>query len=89
MVDDIIVLEVAKKELHQAMCYFELYERSKDFLNDFESQMEIIKIMPQGFQIRYKQVRIISFNHFQYTIHYIIEDTTIFILHVLNQSQSY
>jgi len=89
MVDKIIVLEVAKKELHQAMCYFELYERSTDFLNDFKSQIEIVKNMPYGFQIRYKQVRIISFNHFQYTIHYIIEDTTIFILHVLSQSQSY
>lgn len=89
MADDIIVLEVAKKELHQAMCYFEIYERSTDFLNDFESQVEIIKNMPYGFQVRYKQVRIISFNHFKYTIHYIIKDTTIFILHVLNQSQSY
>jgi len=89
MVDNFIVLEVAKKELHQAICYFKLYDRSTDFLKDFESQIEIIKNMPYGFQVRYKQVRIISFNHFQYTIHYKIEDTTVYILHVLNQSQSY
>jgi len=76
-------------ELNKAKCFFETIGKEKQFLTDFENQISLIKAMPAAFQIRYKKVRIISFEHFSYTIHYTIKNRIIIILNVLNQYQNY
>jgi mRNA-degrading endonuclease RelE of RelBE toxin-antitoxin system len=82
--------EEAKLELHRAPCYFKLIDRENEFLNDLINQLQLILSMPHAFQIRYKNVRIIHFEQFNYAIHYRVkENDTIIIYHVLNQNQDY
>lgn len=82
--------EEAKLELHRAQCYFKLIGREDDFLNDLVNQLRRILSMPRAFQIRYKSIRVIYFEHFKYAIHYRVkENGDIIIYNVLNQNQEY
>jgi len=45
--------------------------------------------MPYAFQIRYRNIRIVKFDQFDYSIHYAISNKRIVILRILNQSQGY
>ena len=81
--------EDAKLELHRAKCFFDSIGKGEQFLDDFENQIALIIKMPHAFQIRYRQVRIIGFNHFSFTIHYTIHKKEIVILNILNQYQDF
>lgn len=89
MVDSIRFDDDAIRELHRAKCFFDSIEKGIEFLNDFENQIELIKTMPFAFQIRYKNVRIVNFEHFSYTIHYMVIFDTVIILNILSQFQDY
>ncbi len=80
----------AKLELHRALCYFRLMHKEDVFMDDLISQLRLISSMPTAFQIRYKSVRILGFNKFNYSIHYRIKtDGDILIYHILNQKQDF
>lgn len=81
--------EDAKNELHRAKCFFDSIEMGEAFLDDLETQISLILSMPSAFQVRYKDVRIIKFDHFSYTIHYTIAQNDIIILNILNQFQDF
>lgn len=83
------ISDEAKLELHKAKCFFEFLEKEEEFLDDFLHQLRVISQMPYGFQIRYRNVRIVKFEHFNYSIHYAIFNEQIIILRILNQLQSY
>jgi hypothetical protein len=89
MVDSVRFDEDAKRELHRAKCFFDSIDKGEDFLEDLDNQILMILSMPFAFQIRYKEVRIVKFDHFSYTIHYIINDNEIIILNILNQIQDF
>jgi hypothetical protein len=89
MVDKVRFEKDAIKELNIAKCYFDSLDKGNLFINDFENQVSLITTMPEAFQIRYKQVRIISFSDFSYTIHYVFENNIIVIFNILNQYQDY
>ena len=76
-------------ELNKAKCYFDSLEKGEQFLNDFENQIDLVIAMPEAFQVRYKQVRIINFDYFSFTIHYVFKNNIVIILNVLNQYQTY
>ncbi|MBV7269521.1 type II toxin-antitoxin system RelE/ParE family toxin [Winogradskyella luteola] len=80
----------ARLELYKAECYFKLIDKENEFLDDLINQLRLIISMPRAFQERYKAVRIIKFEYFNYTIHYKVRDNnSIIIYRVINQSQDY
>ena len=80
----------AKTELFRAKCYFKLIDREEEFLDDLINQLNIIQNMPEAFQIRYKSVRIVHFDIFDYSIHYRLKlNGKITIYHILNQKQDF
>lgn len=89
MEDKVRLEKDALTELNKAKCYFDSLEKGEQFLNDFENQIDLVIAMPEAFQIRYKQVRIINLDYFSYTIHYVFKDNLIIILNVLNRYQDY
>lgn len=83
------ISDEAKLELHKAKCYFQFLGREEEFFNDFLHQLRVILQMPYGFQVRYRDIRIVKFEQFEYSIHYNIYNDRIVILRVLNQRQNY
>jgi plasmid stabilization system protein ParE len=82
--------EEAKLELYKAQCYYKLLRKNEDFLDDLINQLKLIIAMPRAFQERYKSIRIIQFEHFNYTLHYRVrDDNSIIIYRILNQNQDY
>ncbi|GAL70397.1 hypothetical protein JCM19302_3519 [Jejuia pallidilutea] len=45
--------------------------------------------MPELFQVRYKKVRIVSLEYFNYSIHYTVFRNEIIVLRILNQNQDF
>lgn len=76
-------------DLDRALCYFKLHEKEDDFIEDFLDQLRIVCAMPKAFQVRYKKVRIVNLENFQYSIHYTIFKKKVIILRILNQSQDF
>jgi len=89
MEDRIIFAEEAKIEFHKAKCYFEMTEKEEAFWNDVNRQMDLLELMPFAFQIRYKNVRIIHLERFNFSIHYVIKDYGVLIYRFLNKRQDY
>ena len=83
------ITDVAHLELDRALCYFKLYNKEEDFLNDLMEQISLIIEIPYAFQLKYKQVRIVPFNKYNYSIHYSIMNDIIFVLRIINQNQEY
>ena len=90
MVESYSFSEEAKLELHRAQCYFKLIDKEEDFLDDLVNQLRLILSIPHAFQIRYKSVRIVHFENFQYSIHYRIKKGGVIkVYHILNQYQDF
>ena len=82
--------EEAKLELYKAQCYFKLANRETEFLDDLINQLLLMISMPRAFQERYNAIRIIKFEHFNYSIHYKLrDDNSIIVYRILNQNQYY
>jgi hypothetical protein len=80
----------AKSELFRARCYFKLIGREEEFLDDLINQLNIIQNMPEAFQLRYKSVRIVHLDRFDYSIHYRLQlNGKITIYHIINQKQDF
>ncbi len=79
----------AQIELGTAECYFRLKNLERDFLSDFARQLQFLKTTPTSFQVKYKTIRIVQFEKFNYSIHYIIQDKQVLILRILNQRQDF
>ncbi len=85
----ILISKEAEVELEFADCYFRSKDLEKSFRADFLKQLEFLETTPFSFQKKYKEVRVILFSDFNYSIHYIIEDQTVLILRILNQRQNF
>jgi hypothetical protein len=79
----------ANLELHRAVCYFKLQQKEGLFLDDLIKQLKRILSMPELFQVRYKKVRIVSLEYFNYSIHYTVFRNEIIVLRILNQNQDF
>ena len=60
----------------------------KKFLLDLSNGMDYIKKNPSKCQLRYKDVRIKFLKKFDFGIHYIIENKTVFVLYLFHTSQN-
>lgn len=79
----------ANRELKLAECYFDAWNRKDEFLEDFNNQIERIEEDPYLFQLRYRDIRIINFDQFSYSIHYTVNGILITVVAILGQEQSY
>lgn len=77
----------AQRELYKISCYYEYLNKHDAFFNDFILQLNLIKKMPYCFQVRYKDLRIVTLENHNYSIHYRIVNEKIYIVHILNQIQ--
>lgn len=89
MAYNVQVSKEAEIELSVAECYFRTKNLHKLFLEDFFKQIGFVATNPESFQVRYREIRIINFEDFNYSIHYIIDKQNMLILRVLNQRQHF
>ncbi|WP_242202193.1 hypothetical protein [Aestuariivivens insulae] len=81
--------EEAKIEFHKAKCFMEFNGKSEEFWVDIEKQLDFILVYPIAFQVRYKNVRIVNLDNFNYSIHYIAKPYGILVYRFLNQKQDF
>ncbi|PHR96254.1 MAG: plasmid stabilization system protein [Leeuwenhoekiella sp.] len=84
----LIVKPEAEQDLVEALEW--LYENSNvapDFLQEVDESLQRILKNPYNFQKKYREIRVVYTKRFRYGIHYLIEDTTIFILAFLHTSR--
>ncbi|MDT0687963.1 type II toxin-antitoxin system RelE/ParE family toxin [Autumnicola psychrophila] len=85
----VLISKEAEIELATAECYFRVRNLHRDFLNDFKRQLEFLENTPASFQKKYREVRIVNFNQFNYSIHYVISEDKVLLLRILNQRQNF
>ncbi len=81
--------EEAKIDFHKATCFMAFSGKEAIFWEDVDSQLNVILQMPDAFQLRYKNVRIISLNKFNYSIHYVTKPYGVLVYRFLNQHQDF
>lgn len=79
----------AQIELDVAGCFFRAKNLNEAFLDDFFRQIGFLETNPEAFQIKYRGIRILCFEQFNYSIHYIINKNQVFNLRILNQRQDF
>ena len=89
MVDKIFFSEDAKRDIYRTKCLYDLAQKGDAFLDDIFNTLEVVKLMPEAFQVRYDSVRLIALEHFNFTLHYEISNDEIKVWRVLHQHQSY
>ncbi len=89
MADKIFFSEDAKRDIYSAKCQYDLAQKGDLFLDDIFNILEVVKLMPEAFQIRYHSVRIVALEHFSFALHYEIKDDEIKVWRVLHQGQNY
>jgi hypothetical protein len=58
------------------------------FASELKSTLHYIKLQPENFQKKYRNIRICFTKTFPYGIHYIIEENTIYVLAILHTSRN-
>lgn len=86
---DVRFTDEARIEFHKAKCYMEFNKFENEFWKDVNKQMDLITAFPLAFQIRYRNVRIIPLEKFNYSIHYIVKQNIILVYRFLNQTQNF
>ncbi len=81
--------EEARIEFHKAKCFMEFSGKEAVFWEDVNRQLDLILQLPDAFQYRYKNVRIITLNKFNYSIHYVTKPYGILVYRFLNQNQDF
>ena len=89
MAYNIVISKEAQVELEFADCYFRTKNLEKAFRKDFLEQLKFLERTPLSFQQKYRDVRVILFRDFNYSIHYTVEGNSVFILRILNQRQHF
>ena len=79
----------AQIELGTAECFFRTKGLETAFLQDFKNQLQFLKTTPESFQVKYRGIRTICFERFNYSIHYVIITEEVIILRILNQRQDF
>lgn len=91
MVFEIELSDEAKLDLTEARNY---YSRLSDkllsrFDDAFIKQIERLESNPENFQKRYLNIKIVFTKSFPYGIHYLVENSTVYIQRILHQKQFY
>lgn len=90
MIYSLVVSDRAILQIDKAASWF--FEQTPGletkFLIDLDKGMDYIQKHPLKCQLRYKDVRIKFLKKFDFGIHYIIENETVFVLTVFHTSQN-
>jgi len=89
MIYKVHISKEAQIELSVAECFYKSRNLDQEILADLSRQLRMLKAMPESFQIKYRGIRIVSFEKFNYSIHYMIQDSRVLILRILNQKQNF
>ncbi len=81
--------EEARIEFHKAKCFMEFNGITDEFWQDVEKQLDLIIDFPEAFQLRYRNVRTILLERFNYSIHYVVKPYGILVYRFLNQKQKF
>jgi len=88
----IIISESAKTDIRQAAQWYNNQQKGlgKQFIHAIKDCVKTIQLQPEGFQIRYKNVRVGIPNKFPYLVIYLIDKgiNTISIIAVFHSSQN-
>lgn len=79
----------ARLEFHKAKCFMDFNDKAQEFWEDVDRQIELIRKFPYAFQIRYKNVRVVTLENFNFSIHYMIDTGGVMVLRFLNQKQDF
>ena len=85
----ILISKEAEIELEFADCYFRTKNLEKAFRKDFLEQLDFLERTPLSFQKKYRDVRVILFNDFNYCIHFAVQEDEVLILRILNQRHDF
>ncbi|KAB1067926.1 hypothetical protein F6U93_08270 [Tamlana haliotis] len=85
----VVFSEEARIEFHKAKCYMEFTGKEDEFWLDVNRQLQIILEYPEAFQIRYRDIRIIPLERFNYSIHYVSKPNSLLVYRFLNQKQNF
>lgn len=86
----LVVSDKARFQIEKAIQWFfeQLPGLEIKFLSELDKAMTFIQKHPLKYQIRYKYVRVKFLNKFDFGIHYIIENQTVFVLSFFHTSQN-
>lgn len=85
----LVISPEAYREIELAECFYKVLGVDRLFLQDFNNQFLYLERMPLSRQIRYNTIRIHLLDNYNYSIHYVVENKNVFVLHILNQSQDF
>ena len=89
MTYNIVISPEAIREIELAECYFKANYIEKLFLKDLNKQFIFLEKFPLSRQTRYENVRIHLLSKFNYSLHYTVQESNVYILRFLNQSQDF
>lgn len=71
------IQDTAKSDILEAIKYYEFKQigLGNRFFNAFKSKSKDIKLNPEGYAIKYKNVRMAVLNKFPYVIHFQLDNT--------------
>ncbi len=81
--------EEARIELHKAKYFMEFLGKEDAFWGDIDKQLELLLQFPYAFQERYRDIRIVSLDQFDYSIHYIPKPYGVLVYRFLNKNQDF
>lgn len=79
----------AEKDILTAKCHYRISGMEEDFDKDFMIQIDYLRANPFLFQIYYRNVRRVHFSGFKYSIHFIVQNDSVYILRVLHHKQKF
>ena len=81
--------EQAQIDIHKVKCYLDLFGKGEDFLDDLLRREELISLMPETYQIKYREIRIANLENFKYAIHYVFQNGQVYIHRVYPYGKEY
>lgn len=81
--------EQAQLDIHTAKCFYDLSGKGDDFLDDLFRHEDLIRLLPERYQIKYRLIRIATLEKFKYAIHYIFQNGLIYIYRIYPDGQEY
>lgn len=79
----------AEKDILTAKCHYRISDLEEDFDSDLMAQIAYLRANPFLFQIYYRNVRRIHFRGFKYSIHFVVQHDSVYILRVLHHKQKF
>jgi len=89
MVYRLVISTEAYREIEIAECFYKFKDLNRLFLKNLNNQFLYLEKMPLSRQIRYKNVRICLLEIYNYSIHYLVKNDEVFVLHIHNQPQDF